>query len=399
MENKSPIFCSLAFGSISIGPNGKYQPCCSSIGWENKGPLSNTNPIENINHPDLVQIRELLNKGEWPNSCINCKSYEQSGGYSMRNSWNKELRSCNISSENIIDPLNIYRLDISLGSKCNSKCMTCHPFASSLWNAEWEYIHGGKLQNNRVTSYEELEALANSFPNVRSIGFLGGEPTIIDEHLSFLKLLIDKGRSKNITIGYVTNLIGLSDELIELWKNFKEVHVAVSIDGYKEVNDYIRYPVTWPKVEKNLRRYLTLAEGNPDQFRIGLSATLSVFNCRNFSDLLYFWCNITGEYNICSSVTMNRASLPPHTDILLLSKEYREPEIEKIKTLKQIYERRKDKLFFNSFDTIIDFLESPQLTPVIEFCGLKDFIIKSDKFRNRNIKDYLPELSNYLFGD
>jgi len=52
--------------------------------------------------------------------------------------------------------------------------------------------------------------------------------------------LIEQGRSKDITLGYVTNLTGVRDELLELWDQFNMKHITVSIDGVGKVNEYQR---------------------------------------------------------------------------------------------------------------------------------------------------------------
>ena len=52
---------------------------------------------------------------------------------------------------------------------------------------------------------------------------------------------------------YTTNLTVLKDELFDLWSQFGHIYLGVSIDGYGEVDDYIRYPSKWEKLEKNIK--------------------------------------------------------------------------------------------------------------------------------------------------
>jgi len=74
-----------------------------------------------------------------------------------------------------------------------------------------------------------------------------------------LKRLIEQGRSKDITLGYVTNLTGVRDELLELWINCNMKHITVSIDGVGKVNEYQRY-LSRGKVVNQLEQVKSIEE-------------------------------------------------------------------------------------------------------------------------------------------
>ena len=40
----------------------------------------------------------------------------------------------------------------------------------------------------------------------------------------------------------------------EDWKKFKKVILVASIDGYKDINEYIRFPSKWSAIEKNINK-------------------------------------------------------------------------------------------------------------------------------------------------
>ena len=94
----------------------------------------------------------------------------------------------------------------------------------------------------------------NNFKHLKQVNFLGGEPLIIKEHTDFLKQCIKHGIAKNMVLFYTTNLTVLKDELFDVWSEFRHVYLGVSIDGYKEVDDYIRYPSRWDRIEKNIKQ-------------------------------------------------------------------------------------------------------------------------------------------------
>ena len=90
--------------------------------------------------------------------------------------------------------------------------------------------------------------------NVVKINFIGGEPLLIKEVRSIMKHLISRGAANNITLSMSTNGTITDDEWCDIAAQFKSVAIAVSLDGFANVNDYIRYPSKWDSIEPNIRR-------------------------------------------------------------------------------------------------------------------------------------------------
>lgn len=430
MEVK-PIFCSLAFGSASINSYGEYIPCCGirtnhwkmyKDGHYDQGVL-NTAPNTRINAPNLKGIRSKLLKGEWPLACSNCKEAENNGIGSMRTIWNKELQKFDIPMVEHVDPNNIRYLDLTFSTKCNSKCMTCNMDLSDFWTEEYNTIwriHPEQQRDLKRICIDDTTAkqLVDDFPNIIAISLIGGEPTISEEHINFLNLLIKHNRSKNIKLSYVTNLTGITPELIELWKQFNAVHISVSIDGYQKTNEYIRYPFKWSKIESNVRMFLGMVQESvmgtdPDRtrFSIGLSCTVSLFNAIQCMDLFDFWLTMLLEYKKSDGTLahdagcfVNRVSHPLYALVSLLTSEYRATGIEKgEKLLKRIdnysLEHPNEIInhgFIESIKIVIQWLKEPQIIDSTYLSQNKHFITESDKFRNRKLANYIPELQREL---
>ena len=429
MEVKKPIYCSLAFGSASINSYGEYIPCCGirtnhwkmyKDGHYDHGVLGK-DPHIRINAHNLVDLRKQLINGEWPNACGNCKEAEENGIGSMRTIWNKGLQEHVIPLVEHVDAKDIRYLDLTFGTKCNSKCITCSVDLSDFWTEEWNKIWAIKpeqqFKHNRVCIDDTTaRKLVEDFPNVTAVSLVGGEPTISEEHIEFLKLLIEKGRSKKIRLSYVTNLTGITDELIELWKQFGRVHVSVSIDGYQKTNEYIRYPFKWSKIESNLRTFLSMVKESIDDpnkttFSIGLSCTVSLFNAIQCMDLFEFWLHLGLEYKKVGGTLahdngcfVNRVSHPLYALVSLLTPEYRKQGLIKGQELlnfidNYLSEHPNETInhgLIESIKIVMRWLEEPQLIDSTYLSQGKHFITNSDKFRNRHIKDYIPELYNEL---
>ena len=405
-----PIYCGLAFGSVSMGVKGELRPCCGMVAssFHRKSVLavkSNEHISLQINQEPLRNVRKDLMNGRWHPACRICQDNEKlNPESSMRAIWNNSIPDAPMSE--YINPDNVKFLDLAVGNKCNSKCMTCNPGSSDFWIEEYNAI------NNTVPIHEIYSNLTNefnaeiieTFKNVEFINLIGGEPLINEDHINFLKLLVDKKLSDKINLGYVTNLTGLTDELIEVWDNFKSVNATVSIDGFEKVNDYIRYPIKFEKVQEKLQQYLNLIR--VDKFSITLSSTVSIFNINEISELLDFFAVIVVEYKDKNkfdagraTVYLNRVFFPEHFNLNLLPTSYRQHGVEKIKTIR---EKLLTLDIHPSFLSACDLAESwgteKQVFNKRLVNSAIDFISKSDTFRERHIKDYLPDLWDELLS-
>lgn len=407
----NPIYCGLAFGGLTIDQERSVLPCCAVIPDRYEKNVNNLGELleEKINNSRIRKLRKYLLKGSWDPACETCKTAEKLGSYSMRTTWNGAVPDAPMVE--YIDPKNIKAITISLGRKCNSKCMTCNPGASTLWDDEWKFIN----PNSSIPDIPEVMIddaftieILDLLPNIEHITFFGGEPLLIGEHISFLEMCVDRGISQNIDLNYTTNLTKLSDNLADLWKNFKGVSTSVSIDGVGIVNDYIRYPIKFSKVEKNLNDYLDLLDENT--FFLTISCTISLFNINEFADLLDYYISLIIKKRVRKESITQKAGFfysrvvePKCLNSSLLSIEYRKRGIKKIQKVRE----RIKNLDFTLHPTLLqtcDLIESwckePQIFDEKLVREAIDFIMKSDQFRNHNIDDYLPglldELKSYL---
>jgi hypothetical protein len=74
----------------------------------------------------------------------------------------------------------------------------------------------------------------------------------------------------------------LPPRVIDLWKNFKQVRVGASIDGYGKVLEYQRNPAKWNKLLKNL---YTL-DRSPPNIMGWLAFTVTAYNVNHMIDFM-----------------------------------------------------------------------------------------------------------------
>lgn len=145
-------------------------------------------------------------------------------------------------------------LCLHIAHDCNLGCRYC--FAE-----EGEY-HGKKALMSLEVGKKALDFLVANSGNRRNleVDFFGGEPTM---NWDVVKELVRYGRSleakydKNFRFTLTTNGILLDDEMMA-FANKEMANVVLSIDGRKEVNDYMRptrngkssYDIILPKFKK-----------------------------------------------------------------------------------------------------------------------------------------------------
>jgi glutamate-1-semialdehyde 2,1-aminomutase len=134
------------------------------------------------------------------------------------------------------------------------------------------------------------------------LNIIGGEPLLIKEVRTILRHLIDSGVSNNIVLGITTNGSFADDEWFELTAKFEAVHLAISVDGYGKVNEYIRFPSDWQKIAENVAKF-----GTQSNNYCAINLTVQAYNILNIVEVVEF----------CDRVGIGfRAHLLQHPDYL-----------------------------------------------------------------------------------
>ena len=187
-------------------------------------------------------------------SCSKCELKERTHGSSLRHVSNREFPD-GIGNQ-------IYKLEIVLDTTCNAACIQCGSDQSSLWRKEVDTVK--KLYH--IQPEGQIDAKIKSiqqsidFNEVRFFHFWGGEPLLTDTHLKILNKIEDPSQ---ITLSYTTNgSIFPNEEVLRIWEKFKEVKIGISIDGIEERFHYIRWPLKWDKVVRNLELFKTESPSN-----------------------------------------------------------------------------------------------------------------------------------------
>jgi hypothetical protein len=146
-------------------------------------------------------------------------------------------------------------LEIQTDNTCNGGCIICGPWHSSYWQNELKQFPIKQTVDpiDKILSFIDIQ-------KTRRILFLGGEPFLSTADTKILPLI---KQPELVNLQYTTNgSIYPSQVHIDLWSKFQSVLINFSLDGIGDRFDYIRYPLKWSQVEKNVTRMMKELPGN-----------------------------------------------------------------------------------------------------------------------------------------
>lgn len=273
----SKQLCMLPWISIETSPIGTARPCCLALDEISKPDGTkfdlNHDTISDIYRSQYMQdLRRQFRNNEKPKTCQRCWDEEDAGRTSKR--MHTEIRLKELADKvdyNNDLPDQLWFLDLKLGNICNLKCRICGSWSSSSWGKEeldydpdvpkkqhlaYQFLQAGQWPRKSDLFWDNLKLL---LPNVKYIEFTGGEPFMIKEHFELLQYAIDQGLANNIEIHYNTNGTQYPDAE-ELWKHFRRVDIAFSIDDIEKRFEYQRHGAKWEDVVNNINKFHQLRD-------------------------------------------------------------------------------------------------------------------------------------------
>ena len=415
---KSKTLCPLPWLHLSAHTDGSMRICCNT---DNGGMIKSsdggsvylpdlTTLDDYYNQTSLREIRQKMLNGERPDICSKCYKTEKFGGISLRQVYNKQFTHLysELEERTAIDgsvkPF-VYYADFSLGNHCNLKCRMCNPAASDFIKPEWDnlgFSYDIDWFNRAKTNWEWTPEFKSIIKEVvgtcQQMLFTGGEPFVTDTHYKILELAISEKRSREITLRYHTNLGLLPQKLIELWKQFKSIDVHVSLEGFGDLNDLIRFPSKWAVVDKNFRKLIQLKKQMPIFLEVHTTFQMyTIFGIPKLLDYLkqfsseltmipyFIWLDHPNQLEVTVlPLELRREATENINNYLIFNKSEIEsgPHGYRNRELVQILSGHLERL-----------LQSPQNTRAREFVA---FTEKLDQSRGQNSFKLLPELTSFM---
>ena len=338
--------------------------------------------------PEFTKIREKMLQGQkLPEHCNYCYDYEEQGVISYRQHDSMDyIAKLNITSFEDLNKIeNPYYYEIRPSNKCNLMCRMCKPRYSHLLQREFEankelYTPEQEPYNNDEESYSNIDKIKiDTLTDKHTVYLAGGEPTVMKEVYQFMETCIAKNKT-NFLLTLGTNAFKLNNRFLELASHFSQMHFSISVDGYKKINDYIRWNSDFDTIMGNAN--LLKARGHAITFNHvptiwGIHAEHLLFE--------YFDKHFPDEsiYLQFNRVGLTSAFCFPKPELVIES-------MERCKQTNVYYSDGK------SLKTGIDSVYDHYLNYTPDLDHLKKFFKwndKMDQVRNIELKDYIPELA------
>ena len=330
----------------------------------------------------MNDLRAQFRNGEKPSGCSNCWAEESAGKTSKRmNSWFKMKKSLENWNPNSEPTLKF--IDFKLGNVCNLKCRICGSWSSSKW-AQEELDYGeNPVARKNLTEGGWPKRHPKFFDDVKEylkdaefFEFTGGEPFMIKNHFKILEHCVEKGYAKNIDIHYNTNGTQFPQrEIFDLWRHFKHVEIAFSIDDVGEQFEYQRHPAKWRPVNSNLVEFKKYQTQNME-FQI--CTTVNIFNIFSLAKIALWVAQYQPKF-----FYVNTCFDPDVFNIQTLPKQ-----------IKNIVNSRYNML--TDFQPTLRFMNAVDRDSEEIRERRKAKIMQTDRYRNENFGEVFPLLNKVL---
>lgn len=272
-SNNEDFFCLAPWNYLLIAPNMDVYTC-----YEGKFPMGNlsSSSLSEIWSGEVFKkLRREMMAGECPEHCYKCQKREEIlPDESLRGIVNRYLGGK--ESLETYEEQETRILDISFSNKCNLKCRMCSPYYSNLIASE------KNLDAKETRLSEEVwQEICQKSLSAKKIVMAGGEPLLDPRHGEFLDFLLTQ-KKNDVFLQYNTNGTVYNEKIKNLWREFSNVTISVSLDGAGKHASIIRSGSDFKKIEKNIEAIRL----NHPHFEVKSYSTISAMNIYHLPEYL-----------------------------------------------------------------------------------------------------------------
>lgn len=389
---KSNIFCTAPWLGLNIHPAGRLFPCCAFDQNQHLGHLKYETIQEFRSGRALNEIKNAILNNQPVDGCKSCYSSDETGGENLKTHL-KNIHEKYIPLLSLGERLPLLYLDVQFSNLCNLRCRICGPVFSSSWIKDHAKLYGEnaemKIHSIKREYSEKWDSVLDIIESVDEVYFWGGEPLLMPEHTEFLRRLIQHGKT-DVKLRYSTNFSELdfgNSNIIELWKQFKNLSIGASLDGSYERGEYMRKGLDWNQVVENRRRLML----EIPHARFFIACATSAYNILHLPDFFKEWIQL--GYVHANDFCVNLLLAPEKLSVQTLSAENKRKATQKIEKL--IADLIRPRFGPNSiaeqrFQAAINHMNARDLSHLKE-----EFIQYNkslDEIREENFRQVFPEL-------
>jgi MoaA/NifB/PqqE/SkfB family radical SAM enzyme len=413
-------FCTSPFSEVRINHDGSMNFChYAQHSFIHKDEyISKMSVDEYFNHSESVQERKILVEGGKLKRCERCYHGEKINEAYFRVRRNlqfgifpdhhfaQSLAESSIKEYIDNDNLQPHFYHISLSNLCNLGCIMCESGNSSFLAKDLKAAgiipqHIQILQDwtaNEMVWQKFLQHIQNN-KKIICVHFMGGEPLYHKKFYEFIDHCI-KADHCYFHLTFVTNgTVMPNDDFFLKLKRFKSVQIEVSLEGFDDSNDYVRFPSDWKKIKNNLEKYISQTD---EKISLVLRTVPQFFTLIHYDKLLQ-WClthNIVVDSNVINEpIFFKPAYLPAEikNDIKAKLKKFVIPN--NGKQISSINVRDSSNIrscVSDNAKMVLALLDETVIDQEIQMKNMINYIARLDTVRNIDVREKLPLFSNFI---
>lgn len=434
MNPNEKTFCVGAWNELRILPNGSLNYCEKAVipGPGERGFSDNIvdTDIDSYFHgPTVSAVRQEIMQGLQTPLCSSCYNDEKTITFSHRRRHNLKMAIFpgNNFSKSLTESGFFERLDstkskprfynVSFSNLCNLACVMCSEDWSSRLASEFgrlgirrskhpDYYRSALLdwsQDDQIWGRFMDHVMANK--EIVCFHFQGGEPFLHRRVQEFVDQCVKAGHT-DFHFTTVTNGTMYDEKFIEQLKHFKSVQIEISIETLAKSNDYVRWPSSHTSVMSNIKKFLT---HRSKKFDVVIRTVPQVLTVLDYDTLLQMCLDhdVVVDSNI---INYPRSFLP-----CVLSADLKHQAAQRLQTWIDKHHRtsqQRDQVFqvnlrnnafvdqnlLNNAKLVLASLAQPEPADIGQLrCDLKDYLQKIDQSRKHHLKDFIPEIADWLY--
>ena len=320
MNSKPENLCMAPWTHTYLSPQTERRLCCAS-----REPAQNfkqyidttegTNEYkpstleEYWNGENIRRIRMQMLNNVVPPECVVCDKkllnqdvYRDYFNHLFAHRWNDVVENTQDDGYTTMKPIS---WDYRFSNLCNFKCRMCGPMLSSAWETEarkqdkiepWmEKSVKTKIETFQKDTVEKEFNTAVEEHRIEEVYWVGGEPLMYEQHWRYRQRIIELGDGSGLYARYNTNLHRVNYKGVNLYQDIldhiRDWQICASLDGTREVGEYIRTGLVYDTWKKNFEQGLAHAR-NKRMMRIDFTLTLpGLFDIVNI-------CRLAREYDV-----------------------------------------------------------------------------------------------------
>jgi sulfatase maturation enzyme AslB (radical SAM superfamily) len=384
-------FCYYPFFQVLLSADGKYMPCShhdNFITESGEEITVKTHTIEEAwNSEYMKTLRTNFNNNVRSPGCNQCWKEQALGLKPMR----FDSYGYGITEQQVQKPLSPKRVEINASNVCNLRCRICGPHASSRWIKEAKELYSRQSELHFNMTPENQHIIRKWVPQFDQIGFFGGEPLMAEENIDLMRYCVETGHASHISLLINTNATIYTDELVSLFKQFKNVFLNLSIDDIGDRFEYQRSGAKWNEVLENLTQYSKHGGyTGTEQIQIKICCSVTAMNIYYFPEYFHFM----NEHFPGLPVFWNLVYAPAAMSMQIFPAEIKKIIAERLSTqVHATYEFIEMRT--RTVENLISYLNGSIEN---DFQDFFDHINRHDKFRHESFRETFPEFWEIIKG-